>query len=258
MDLVLLLWLEGPLQSWGVNSLFSRRATLEFPTRSGVLGLVLAALGAGGEQEKLLSLFAPYPQTVIAYGREGGVPALQLRDFHMVGSGYDEKDPWELQHIPKTRDGKKAVGGGVKLTHRYYVQDMAFAVLFPVPARLEPQLARALQFPVWDTALGRRCCVPTEFVFQGSHSTDKEAEAKAAAIAGEKGRAELFRVDETPDRHTESLVLTDVPLRFGKRKQYRERRVYIRRAARSDVYEKEPGNAVADFREAGDAAAGKG
>ncbi len=36
----LLLWLEAPLQSWGADSRFGRRATLPFPTRSGVLGLV--------------------------------------------------------------------------------------------------------------------------------------------------------------------------------------------------------------------------
>ena len=34
----LLLWLEAPLQSWGVDSRFGRRDTLPFPSRSGVLG----------------------------------------------------------------------------------------------------------------------------------------------------------------------------------------------------------------------------
>lgn len=41
----LLLWLEGPLQSWGHDSRFGRRETLHFPTKSGVLGMVCAALG---------------------------------------------------------------------------------------------------------------------------------------------------------------------------------------------------------------------
>ena len=47
----LLLWLEAPLQSWGVDSRFGRRDTLPFPSRSGVLGLVCCATGRNGEQE---------------------------------------------------------------------------------------------------------------------------------------------------------------------------------------------------------------
>ena len=73
----LLLWLEGPLQSWGQDSKFGRRDTLAFPTKSGVLGLVCAALGAGGEQRELLEEFATLPQTVIAYARQLG---MTLRD----------------------------------------------------------------------------------------------------------------------------------------------------------------------------------
>jgi len=46
----LLLWFEAPLQSWGSDSKFGRRDTQTFPTKSGVLGLVCSALGAGGEQ----------------------------------------------------------------------------------------------------------------------------------------------------------------------------------------------------------------
>lgn len=44
----LLLWLEGPLQSWGHDSQFDRRDTLPFPTFSGICGMLCAALGAGG------------------------------------------------------------------------------------------------------------------------------------------------------------------------------------------------------------------
>ncbi len=44
----LLLWFEANLQSWGHDSKFGRLDTLNFPTKSGVLGLVCSALGAGG------------------------------------------------------------------------------------------------------------------------------------------------------------------------------------------------------------------
>ncbi|MCL2029389.1 MAG: type I-E CRISPR-associated protein Cas5/CasD, partial [Deltaproteobacteria bacterium] len=168
----LLLWLEGPLQSWGVNAKFSRRTTLDFPSRSAVLGLLCAALGAGGEQKEFLARLAKLPQTVVAYTRKDkqgrSVPALQLCDFHMVGSGYDDKDPWQTLHIPKTSEQKPASNViGNKLTYRYYLQDAAFAVALALPETSQKELKEALVSPRWDISLGRKCCVPTEFVYQG-------------------------------------------------------------------------------------------
>ena len=49
-----------------------------------------------------------YTQTVVAYSRlENGKPDIQplLRDFQMVGSGYDASDPWQDLLIPKKTDG---------------------------------------------------------------------------------------------------------------------------------------------------------
>ena len=65
----LLLWLEAPLQSWGYDSKFGRRDTLGFPTKSGILGLICCALGAGGEQRELLAQFAALSQTVLSFTR---------------------------------------------------------------------------------------------------------------------------------------------------------------------------------------------
>ena len=61
----LLLWLEAPLQSWGADSKFNRRDTVKFPTKSGITGLLLSALGASGEQTELLSKLARLKLTVI-------------------------------------------------------------------------------------------------------------------------------------------------------------------------------------------------
>ncbi|MFO1322344.1 MAG: type I-E CRISPR-associated protein Cas5/CasD, partial [Burkholderiales bacterium] len=43
--MTLLLWLEGPMQSWGTTSRFDERDTQLEPSKSGVLGLLCAALG---------------------------------------------------------------------------------------------------------------------------------------------------------------------------------------------------------------------
>ena len=42
---VLLMRLAGPMQSWGTRSRFSNRDTGLEPSRSGVIGLLCAALG---------------------------------------------------------------------------------------------------------------------------------------------------------------------------------------------------------------------
>ena len=230
----LLLWLEGPLQSWGQDSKFGRRDTLAFPTKSGVLGLVCAALGAGGEQRELLEEFATLPQTVIAYARQDkrGETWIKrsrepvLRDFQMVGSGYDDTDPWTTLLIPKKSDGGKAVGGGTKMTYRYYLQDASFAVLLQVPAAWAASIAEALQRPAWDLYLGRKHCAPTEFIYHGTFVEAKEAKEEAQALADTKQLVMDYRVQDG-EHEGEVLTLMDVPVQFGEQKRYRDRRVTV-------------------------------
>lgn len=236
----ILMWLEGPLQSWGHDSRYGRRETLQFPTKSGVLGLVCAALGAGGAQRELLAAFASLDMQVWAYptattsGQATSTPLLE--DFQMVGSGYDQKNPWQSLLIPKTAEGKKAVGGGSKLTYRYYLQDMAFAVVLTVPhSRLEA-IVESLQNPVWDLCLGRKSCVPTEFIYQGTFDDPHAAWQQAEQLAATKQRQLSFYVkqgvltdvqDAQGGEVIEVLTLNDVPLQFGEHKLYQDRQVTV-------------------------------
>jgi len=235
----LLLWFEAPLQSWGSDSKFGRRDTQTFPTKSGVLGLLCSALGAGGEQREWLAEFASLNQTAISFARtrqakQGGLTKVDreplLRDFHMVGSGYDDQDPWASLLIPKTSKGKKAVGGGSKMTYRYYLQDAAFAVVVEVPADQAETIAQALQNPAWDVYLGRKNCVPTDFICRGIFETKTSALEQGVLIASQKNRLEDFRVlhgalaDGEAD---EVFTLNDVPVQFGEDKRYRDRQVSL-------------------------------
>lgn len=237
----LLLWLEAPLQSWGFDSKFGRRETLKFPTRSGVVGLVCSALGAGGEQRELLAEFSSLRQTVISFVRsrqtENGKQKLDreplLRDFQMVGSGYDDRDPWMSLMIPKTISGGKSVGGGTKMTYRFYLQDTFFAVIFESLSQRSLEIAEALRNPVWDLYLGRKNCVPTDFIYRGTFETQEEAEKSAYDIATEKNLLEDFRVldgVDDIDECDEVMTLNDIPVQFGMDKRYRDRRVGVRYA----------------------------
>lgn len=229
----LLLWLEAPLQAWGHDSKFGRRDSLDFPTKSGVLGLLCCALGVGGKQTEWLAQWADSDLVVEAYVRQGkeGLPVMReplLRDFHMVGSGYDDQNPWQSLLIPKTSDGKKSVGGGAKMTYRYYLQDMAYAVALQGPQAELEALAEALKNPVWNLYLGRKNCVPTEFIGQGVYPNLEAALSNAQQLAAseDKKLTAVFKVLQG-EHEGEVITLNDVPLQFGEHKLYRDRRVTI-------------------------------
>jgi len=234
----LLLWLEAPLQAWGYDSKFGRRDTLEFPTKSALMGLLCSALGAGGKQRKLLSEFSTLDQTVISFvcikqNRNGAVKQDRqppLRDFHMVGSGYNDQDPWTGLLIPKKSSGEKAVGGGAKMTYRYYLQDAVFAVVIEVPKGKAEDFSQALKNPVWDVYLGRKNCVPTDFIYRGIFVNKLDALTKANSIAKEKNRIEDFRVLHgalAEGEADEVFTINDVPIQFGEDKRYSDRQVSL-------------------------------
>lgn len=232
----ILLWIEAPLQAWGADSKFGRRDTLPFPTKSGILGMVLCAMGASGPQNELLVKLGSGSLDIASYVRskpgsdgktriKAGKEAL-LRDFHMVGSGYDDADFWQKLMIPKTSEGKPAVGGGAKMTYRYYLQDCRFAVVLEVPADMADSISTALLNPVYDLYFGRKNCVPAEKIFQGSFNSKTEAWQKAETVAQDKQLLEDFRILEG-EQKGDVLTLNDVPVQFGEIKKYRDRRITV-------------------------------
>ncbi|MEO6985173.1 MAG: type I-E CRISPR-associated protein Cas5/CasD [Paralcaligenes sp.] len=243
-DPYLLLWLEAPLQSWGHDSKFGRRGSLDFPTKSGVLGLLCCARGKGGEERDWLAAWADLDMRAVAYVSQDnqGKPLPRqplMRDFQMVGSGYDDQDPWQTLLIPKTSEGKKAVGGGTKMTYRYYLQDMAYAVALQAPADLVNDAATALQSPAWDLYLGRKCCAPSEFIFQGIYADAKRALQAGGKLAHEKQRTAVLRVLQG-EHEGDILTLNDVPLQFGPHKKYRDRRVTVQSQPHSEAFDAAP------------------
>ncbi|MDO9567369.1 MAG: type I-E CRISPR-associated protein Cas5/CasD [Candidatus Desulfaltia sp.] len=232
----ILLWIEAPLQAWGADSKFGRRDTLPFPTKSGVLGLVLCAMGASGSQKDLLAKLSMGKLEIVSYvrskhskdgqNRDKVTKEPLLRDFHMVGSGYNNKDVWQKLLIPKTSEGKPAVGGGSKMTYRYYLQDARFAAVLEVPANMDVTISDALQNPVYDLYFGRKSCVPTERIFQGSFDSIDDAWQKAGALAQDKHLLEDFRVLDG-EYEGNVMTLNDVPIQFGEIKKYRDRRVTV-------------------------------
>jgi len=145
----LLFRLSGPMQSWGVQSRFSVRESGLEPSKSGVLGLVCAALGAPREDDDTLRSLAALHMGV-RVEREG---VLRI-DYHTAGKGGYLRAVGSIERknlIP---------------SRRYYLADAVFLVGFEVDnlALLE-RLQAALERPVWPLFLGRKAFVPGEPVF---------------------------------------------------------------------------------------------
>ncbi|PGH46927.1 type I-E CRISPR-associated protein Cas5/CasD [Streptomyces sp. Ru87] len=147
----ILLQLAAPLQSWGERSRFAhQRDTAAAPTRSGLIGLLGAALGR--RRDEPCDDLAPLRFTV-RIDRAG----TRMRDLHTVGGGMPRK------YTVATAEGKYRSGDtATLLSHRYYLQDAVFTVAATAEDQvLLERCASALRRPVWPPYLGRRSCPPS-------------------------------------------------------------------------------------------------
>ena len=228
----LLLWLEAPLQSWGADSRFDFRKTMDAPTKSGIFGLLLAASGDSGPQEELLARMANAPLSVVDFD---GFTS-RLTDFHMVGNGYRENDAWEKLFIPlkaselnkkqkekKSDENNREMSSGGLCTSREYLQDRRFAAVLGLPDDLADKFASALQSPVFDLYLGRKCCAPTDLIFRGVFGSEVDAFGALQTLSVEKKLAPRFVYADAKPLEDDAFLVNDVPVRFGRHRLYRDR-----------------------------------
>lgn len=136
----LLLRLAAPLQAWGSDSKFETRKTDREPTKSGVIGLLAAALGLRRDDTAGLARLNGLRFAVRA-DREGGL----LVDFHTAN-----------------REEDRLKGKAPYVTYRHYLEDAVFlAGLESEDEALLQELEVALRHPVYPLYLGRRSCPPT-------------------------------------------------------------------------------------------------
>jgi len=137
----LLLRLSGPMQAWGATSRFDERDSGLEPSKSGVLGMVCAALG-GDRSEPIHDLAAM--QMWVGVDREG----VLLRDHQtatgvMLASGKVDQKPYGNQP-------------------RFYLADATFLVAFEGDRYMLEGIQKALRSPVWPIELGRESMPPGE------------------------------------------------------------------------------------------------
>ena len=127
---VLLLRLAGPLQSWGDSSRFIRRDTRREPSKSGVIGMIAAALGRNrGEGVSDLAAL----EMAVRVDQPGEV----LRDY-------------QTARVPGAKNSM--------LSNRYYLADATFLVALAGEKDSLCAIRDALTAPRWPLYLGRRSC----------------------------------------------------------------------------------------------------
>lgn len=145
----LLLCLMGPMQSWGITSRFDQRDTGKEPSKSGVIGLLAAAMGIDRENWTDLE-----PLTKLNMGVRHDRPGVPKRDYQTAGCANNDQ-------VIKA-DGTYSKNGGI-VSQRDYLADAAFLVGLEGEDRaLLERAQKTLRNPEWPLALGRKSYVPSE------------------------------------------------------------------------------------------------
>ncbi len=201
----LALVMDGPLQSWGFSSRFQRRTTELHPTKSGVIGLICAALGlakGSPEERTMLPELAKLMMTTISVPRQLPLSSeplriVRLEDYHTVLG---------------TRHASGTMNTNAVVTRRQYLADARFGVILSGERALLSRVAAALEDPLWGVWLGRKSCLPAEPICRGIFDTRAEAEH---ILIGDATIEQFTRTAEASNLETGTDSYNDQPESFG-------------------------------------------
>ncbi len=230
---VLLLRLAGPLQSWGISSQYNTRDTASEPTKSGITGLLAAALGRerGAPIDDLIAL---------RLGVRTDQPGTLLRDYHTAADYRGHA----LLSARVDKNGEQKRTSPAKFTHvtqRYYLQDAVFVAACHGSRPLLEELDAALRAPAFPLTLGRRSCPPARPLAMGLYDVDGDEDPLQRLLtvqpweAGNPARKAYARQANNPEHKDLSATIeaddgmhtvADVPVSFHPlRRALTERRV---------------------------------
>lgn len=203
----LIMTLAGPMQSWGLGSAFEQRNTQYEPTKSGVIGLICAALG-----------------------RERDEPLQELTALRM-GVRCDQPGLLQYEFQTALKVARASTGTGAQLSRRAYLADAKFVVGLEGDESLLQQVLHALLNPVWPLFLGRKSYLPSQPVVSPKGAIVSLAlEDALLKHPLNKGNIEQYKTVVEGAQNADSFQekRADVPVTFehGKR-QFTERLVTI-------------------------------
>jgi len=207
------------MQSWGFTSRFTRRTTALHPTKSGVIGLLAAALGIdkhGPDESAQIARLAALGCTTVTLPKlraDRELPMLRLLDYHTIGGGYDD-DEWMKR--PRAASGAKL---NTVLSDRHYLLDARFGVLLEGTSECLDEIATKLRNPTWGLWLGRKCCIPATPLLVGvGRDRDSAWTLLLKAVGLDEGRflTEFDHVIEGDAAEgLDAEWLNDAPVAFG-------------------------------------------
>lgn len=206
----LLIRLIAPMQSWGVQSNYNVRDSGLEPSKSGLIGLICAALGR--PRDAALDDLACLRMGV-RVDREGSL----RRDYHIAQNVLEAKGKSTKASLP---------------SNRYYLSNAAFlAGLESQDLAVLEQIQQALQHPVWAIFLGRKAFVPSAPIWlqngiQIGQSLEDALQSYGWICSWKNGEAPP-NVRAVIETSSGEQVRTDVPLSFAERR-FSSRRVTTR------------------------------
>lgn len=219
MPRYLILRIDGPMQAWGAHTFEDFRPSNQFPTRSGLLGLLGACLGLDRRDHAGLAQLAASVEFTVRSDCAVRRPdveepiskaAVKLPDYHTI------------------RDARKVDGSTNKNaveSRREYLFDAAFTVAIGERQNASVTLAAiadALLHPCFTPVLGWRSCPISRPLLDGPpvEAGDAKAALAHALPAGGLIYAEGDLVSSQP------LRIRDVPM-HGHHRQFVTRQVYL-------------------------------
>jgi CRISPR system Cascade subunit CasD len=130
------------MQSWGTQSRFSHRDTGLEPSKSGIVGILGAAIGVARDDESAIARLAELPLAVRV-----DQPGTMMRDYHTA------------MDVRKA-DGSRPPAGQAVLSERFYLADASFLAGIEADSDFLNEIGGALKDPVWPIFLGRKSFVP--------------------------------------------------------------------------------------------------
>ena len=216
---ILVLRLEGPLQSWGENAKWDFRDSSTMPTKSGIVGLLGCAMGEGRGSQVLVELAQSITVAVRA-----DRPGARFVDFQTV------------QGKPlKTADGGKR-SNNTFLSPHAYLQDASFTVFIDTTPEWQLRIVYALENPRWCMYLGRKNCVPSRPILADRMEAADLMEALKEYPAAERAGKTMTYECEIADSTNASLLRPDDLV--GANRQFQLRRVWrgsVERKEEQDV-----------------------
>lgn len=146
---LLVLRLEGALQSWGENAKWDIRDSASMPTKSGIVGLIACAMGLERDDSAIAEL-----SSAITVAIRADRPGTKTEDFQTITGA------------PLRNAEGKPRGSNTIISKRTYLQDASFLVVISSDAAWQDRIVSALKNPKWCIYLGRKNCVPSRPVLE--------------------------------------------------------------------------------------------